>query len=44
MMLKGEVTMDQAAVHWVLALTFLSFLEDNRLLDRPLLTGAGRHC
>lgn len=33
--------LDQAAVHWVLALTFLRFLEDNRLLDRPLLAGEG---
>lgn len=33
--------LDQAAVHWVLSLVFLRFLEDNRLLDRPLLAGAG---
>lgn len=33
--------LDQAAVHWLLAVTFLRFLEDNRLLDRPLLAGAG---
>jgi hypothetical protein len=32
---------DQAAVHWILALVFLRFLEDNGLLDRPLLSGAG---
>ncbi|MGB8843779.1 MAG: BREX-2 system adenine-specific DNA-methyltransferase PglX [Aliidongia sp.] len=33
--------LDQAAVHWILALVFLRFLEDNRLVDRPLLSGAG---
>ena len=33
--------LDQAAVHWLLALVFLRFLEDNRLLHRPLLAGAG---
>ena len=33
--------LDQAAVHWLLALVFVRFLEDNRLLDRPLLAGAG---
>jgi hypothetical protein len=32
---------DQAAVHWILALVFLRFLEDNGLLDRPLIAGAG---
>jgi hypothetical protein len=32
---------DQAAVHWILALVFLRFLEDNRLLDRPLIAGPG---
>jgi hypothetical protein len=32
---------DQAAVHWILALVFLRFLEDNGLLDRPLISGAG---
>ena len=32
---------DQAAVHWILALVFLRFLEDNRLLDRPIVSGAG---
>ena len=30
---------DQAAVHWILALVFLRFLEDNRLLDRPVIAG-----
>ena len=33
--------LDQAAVHWLLALVFLRFLEDNRLLDRPVLAGEG---
>jgi hypothetical protein len=32
---------DQSAVHWILALVFLRFLEDNRLLDRPLISGQG---
>ncbi|TIL48219.1 BREX-2 system adenine-specific DNA-methyltransferase PglX [Mesorhizobium sp.] len=32
---------DQAAVHWILALVFLRFLEDNLLLDRPLIAGPG---
>ena len=32
---------DQSAVHWILALVFLRFLEDNRLLDRPIVSGAG---
>ena len=32
---------DQAAVHWILALVFLRFLEDNELMDRPLIAGAG---
>ncbi len=32
---------DQAAVHWLLGLVFLRFLEDNRLLDQPLLAGSG---
>ncbi|TDH61147.1 BREX-2 system adenine-specific DNA-methyltransferase PglX [Dankookia rubra] len=33
--------LDQAAVHWILAVVFLRFLEDNRLVDRPLLSGPG---
>lgn len=33
--------LDQAAVHWILALVFLRFLEDNALLDRPIVAGAG---
>jgi len=32
---------DQAAVHWILALVFLRFLEDNGLLDRPIVAGVG---
>lgn len=33
--------LDQAAVHWILAVVFIRFLEDNRLLDRPFLSGPG---
>ena len=33
--------LDQAAVHWILGVIFLRFLEDNRLLDRPFLSGPG---
>src|SRR5271166_4010341 len=36
-----SVEVDQAAVHWILALVFLRFLEDNRLLDRPIIAGPG---
>jgi hypothetical protein len=32
---------DQAVVHWVLGSVFLRFLEDNRLVDRPFLSGPG---
>jgi hypothetical protein len=32
---------DQAAMHWILALVFLRFLEDNRLLGRPIISGPG---
>jgi len=32
---------DQAVVHWVLSCVFLRFLEDNRLVDRPFLSGPG---
>jgi len=32
---------DQAAVHWILAVVFIRLLEDNRLIDRPLLSGPG---
>ena len=32
---------DQAAVHWILGVVFIRFLEDNRLLDRPFLSGPG---
>jgi hypothetical protein len=32
---------DQAAVHWILSVVFLRFLEDNRLLDRPVIAGPG---
>ncbi|MFK4511796.1 BREX-2 system adenine-specific DNA-methyltransferase PglX [Bradyrhizobium daqingense] len=36
-----SAALDQAAVHWILALVFLRFLEDNSLLDRPLIAGPG---
>lgn len=36
-----SAALDQAAVHWILALVFLRFLEDNRLLDRPVISGPG---
>lgn len=36
----SEVT--QAAVAWVLACVFVRFLEDNRLVDEPLITGPGQ--
>jgi hypothetical protein len=32
---------DQSVVHWVLGCVFLRFLEDNRLVDRPFLSGPG---
>lgn len=32
---------DQSVVHWILAVVFLRFLEDNRLLDAPMLSGPG---
>ncbi len=32
---------DQAAVHWILGVVFIRFLEDNLLLDRPFLSGPG---
>jgi hypothetical protein len=34
-----SAALDQAAVHWILGVVFLRFLEDNRLLDRPMLSG-----
>lgn len=36
---EGEIT--QAAVAWVLACVFVRFLEDNGLIDQPLLSGPG---
>ncbi len=36
---EGEIT--QAAVAWILACVFVRFLEDNELIDRPLLSGPG---
>lgn len=36
-----SAAVDQSAVHWILALVFLRFLEDNRLLDRPIIAGPG---
>jgi hypothetical protein len=35
----GEIT--QAAVAWVLGCVFVRFLEDNELIDQPLLSGPG---
>jgi hypothetical protein len=35
----GEIT--QASVAWVLGCVFVRFLEDNRLIDQPLIAGAG---
>ncbi len=35
------MVVDQAAVHWILGIVFLRFLEDNRLLDRPVVAGPG---
>ncbi|MGJ5080242.1 BREX-2 system adenine-specific DNA-methyltransferase PglX [Bradyrhizobium sp. HKCCYLS3013] len=36
-----SAALDQAAVHWILAIIFLRFLEDNGLLDRPAIAGPG---
>jgi hypothetical protein len=36
-----DVALDQAAVHWILAAVVVRFLEDNRLIDRPILSGPG---
>jgi hypothetical protein len=36
-----DAAVDQAAVHWILAVVFLRFLEDNGLLDRPVIAGPG---
>jgi hypothetical protein len=36
-----EAAIDQAAVHWILAATFIRFLEDNGLIERPILSGPG---
>jgi len=36
-----DVALDQASVHWVLACVFLRFLEDNGLVERPVLGGPG---
>lgn len=36
---EGEIT--QAAVAWVLGCVFVRFLEDNHLIDQPLLSGPG---
>jgi hypothetical protein len=37
-----DSAVDQAAAHWILALIFLRFLEDNRLFDRPVIAGAAK--
>jgi hypothetical protein len=36
-----DAAFDQSAVHWILAAVFVRFLEDNRLIDRPILSGPG---
>ncbi len=36
-----KAALDQSVVHWILACVFLRFVEDNRLVDRPLLSGPG---
>jgi hypothetical protein len=36
-----EAAVDQAAVHWILAAAFIRFLEDNGLIERPILSGPG---
>lgn len=36
-----DAALDQAGVHWVLAGVFLRFLEDNRLIDPPVIGGPG---
>jgi hypothetical protein len=36
-----EAAIDQATVHWILAAAFIRFLEDNGLIERPILSGPG---
>jgi hypothetical protein len=36
-----EAAVDQAAAHWILAAVFIRFLEDNGLIERPILSGPG---
>jgi len=36
-----EATLTQAAVAWVLGCVFVRFLEDNELIEEPLIAGAG---
>jgi hypothetical protein len=36
-----DAALDQAGVHWVLACVFIRFLEDNRLIDPPVIGGPG---
>jgi hypothetical protein len=36
-----DTVLDQSIVHWILAFVFVRFLEDNDLIDRPLLGGRG---
>ncbi len=36
-----DAALDQTGVHWVLACVFLRFLEDNGLIERPVLGGPG---
>jgi hypothetical protein len=36
-----DTALDQAGVHWILGAVFVRFLEDNGLIDRPILSGPG---
>jgi hypothetical protein len=36
-----EAALDQASVYWILAAAFIRFLEDNGLIERPILSGPG---
>jgi hypothetical protein len=36
-----DTALDQAGVHWILGAVFVRFLEDNGLIERPILSGPG---
>jgi hypothetical protein len=36
-----DAVLDQAVVHWILAAVFVRFLEDNGLIDGPIVSGPG---